>query len=232
MFANLLLIVPLVIALCGVAVLVYSWTKGVTKESLMATSASATYCVGNTLRHIVMISVSLLSLLLGSFFTYLGFTGSWDMFTIMMSLMGLMGVAGLLPYVVWLNDWFQGSWDQAKEDGLICTDEAGPQPQRATAAQTAAAAQKAMARFKEEQDLKQSEIQHIAEKVVEEYEDPFIEMLVKKTEHQQKKIDHLLMALEEMSKRTDARIKLIHLALDDLEGKEKEDGNENPRDWK
>jgi hypothetical protein len=122
MFANLLFIVPLIIALCGVAVIVYSWISS-TRRLVIFKSRVAN--VGHALKHCVLFSVYLLSLLIGSFFTYLGFTGSWDMFTIIMSLMGLMGVAGLLPYVVWLDDWFQGSLDQAKDDGLICTDEEG-----------------------------------------------------------------------------------------------------------
>ena len=182
----------------------------------MATLASATYCVGNTLRHIVLISVALLSLLLGSFFTYLGFTGSWDAFTIIMSLMSVMGVAVLLPYVVWLydhvvafvrwlNNWFQGSWDQAKEDGLICTDEAGLQ--RAT--------------------IDGDEVTDVVRDV-----QKYIEMLIAKSDQQQKKIDMMLTAFEEFDRVIDARIKLIHLTLDDLEGKDKEDGNENPNDWK
>ena len=107
MFANLLFIVPLVIALCGVAVIVYSLTRE-TRRTDMFSSLVAN--VGHVLKHCVLFSVCLLSSIFGLFFMYLGFTGSWDPMTILMSMMGVMGLLATLQFYImpgceWLGWW-------------------------------------------------------------------------------------------------------------------------------
>ena len=77
--------------------------------------------VGDALKHVLCFSVCLLSSIIGLFFMYLGFTGSWDGMTIIMSLLGVMGMVCVMSYLPAIMAWVQESLDQAKRAGVIRT---------------------------------------------------------------------------------------------------------------
>ena len=56
--------------------------------------------VVRALKHCMLFSVCLLSSIFGLFFMYLGFTGSWDGMTIIMSMMGVMGLLATLQFYI------------------------------------------------------------------------------------------------------------------------------------
>ena len=64
--------------------------------------------VGSMMKHTVYFVMFLLSSIIGIFFVYLGFTGSWDPMTILMSMMGVMGMIGVFYYARLFMAWVQG----------------------------------------------------------------------------------------------------------------------------
>ena len=71
--------------------------------------------VGPVLKHCVLFSVCLLSSIFGLFFMYLGFTGSWDPMTILMSMMGVMGLLATLQFYIMPGCEWLGWWQEKVE---------------------------------------------------------------------------------------------------------------------